>query len=58
MKHFKERIDCTIEEGNLQPEELTYEMKSKHLKEGEDYINLKFCAKCPECGGVNEKKTK
>lgn len=23
MKHFKERVDCNIEEGNLQPEELT-----------------------------------
>lgn len=24
----------------------------------EDYINLKFCAKCPDCGGFNEKKTR
>lgn len=33
-------------------------MKGKHLKEGEDYVNLKFCAKCPECNAINEKKTK
>lgn len=58
LKHFKDREDCNIEDGNLQPEELTQEIKSKYLKEGEDYVNLKFCAKCPACSAVNEKKTK
>lgn len=49
MKHYKERPDCGIEEPHLQPEHLTWEIKSKHLNEGEDYVNLKFCAKCPTC---------
>lgn len=49
MKHYKERPDCGIEEPHLQPEHLTWDIKSKHLNEGEDYLNLKFCAKCPTC---------
>ena len=58
LKHFKERPDCNIEEGSLQPEELTAEIKQKHLSEYEEYINLKFCAKCPHCNAINEKKTR
>lgn len=56
--HFKEKPDCLIEEDNLQPEELTRELKDKYLSEHEEYINLKFCAKCPHCSAINEKKTK
>lgn len=28
------------------------------LPEGEDYINLKFCAACPKCKAVNVKNTR
>ena len=33
-------------------------MKEKYLGEGEDYVNLKFCAKCPHCSAINEKKSR
>ena len=23
---------------------------------GNDYVNIKFCAKCPHCEAINEKK--
>jgi ribosomal protein L37AE/L43A len=58
MKHYKEKPDCLVEEPYLQPDYLTQEIKSKHLNEGEDYINLKFCAKCPHCETINEKRSK
>ena len=58
QKHYKERPQCLQEEGTLQPEELSFDLKIKHLGEHEDFINLKFCAKCPLCGAINEKRTK
>jgi hypothetical protein len=32
------------------------EMKDKHM--GVNYTNLRFCAECPHCDTINEKKTK
>lgn len=58
LKHFKEKPECLEEEPALQPDYITQELKNKYLAEGEDYINLKFCAKCPHCNAINEKKTK
>jgi hypothetical protein len=58
MKHYKEKPDCIPEDGTLQPEHLTQELKSKYLGEYEDYTNLRFCAKCPHCEAINEKKTR
>jgi hypothetical protein len=58
LKHYKERPECLIEDDFLQPEELTADLKVKHLNEGEDYVNLKFCARCPHCNAINEKKTR
>jgi hypothetical protein len=28
------------------------------IGENNDYFNLKFCAKCPDCKAINEKKTR
>lgn len=58
LKHYKENPDCEIEDGRLQPEAITPHLKEKYLMEGEDYVNLKFCAKCPHCNAVNEKRTR
>lgn len=58
MKHYKEKPECGNEDPHLQPEHLTNEIKSKHLADGDDYINLKFCAKCPNCDEINEKKSR
>ena len=58
QKHYKEKPECLNEDDYLQPEELTFDLKNKYLKEGEEYINLKFCAKCPHCQAINEKKTR
>ena len=56
QKHFKENTKCYSLDGAFQPEELTKEMKDKHM--GVNYTNLRFCAKCPQCDTINEKKTK
>ncbi|TNV81070.1 hypothetical protein FGO68_gene6496 [Halteria grandinella] len=44
--------------GVLQPEEVTTDMKERNLGANADYINIKFCAQCPGCKSINEKKTK
>ena len=58
QKHYKEKPECKEELSSLQPDYINAELKQKYLPEGEDYINLKFCAQCPDCKAVNEKKTR
>jgi hypothetical protein len=58
QKHFKERPQCKELAGSFLPEQVTQELKDKHMGANSDYINLKFCAKCPHCEEINEKKTK
>lgn len=58
QKHFKERPQCLNVAASILPEELTLEMKEKNIGQNGDYINLKFCARCPNCREINEKKSK
>jgi phage FluMu protein Com len=54
--HYKKKPVCKELSGTFLPEEVTAEMKEKHI--GVDYINIKFCAQCPHCQVINEKKTR
>jgi len=56
--HWKQRPDCIAEEPYLQPEHLTREIKEQFLGIDDDYVNLRFCALCPHCKGLNMKKTR
>lgn len=58
QKHFKEKPQCRELAGVFQPEEVTQELREKHIGSHEDYINIKFCVQCPGCKSINEKKTK
>ncbi len=57
QKHFKENPSCK-NFGPPQPDEITKELKDKFVGVGSDFVNLKFCARCPDCRTINEKKTK
>lgn len=57
QKHFKEKPDHWSDEGYIQPVEVTLEMIEQYMGMHEDpYINIKFCCKCPSCGGINRKR--
>ena len=56
--HFKQNPQCKNLEGSFQPSEITAEMMEKHIGPSNEYINIKFCARCPKCKVINEKKTR
>ena len=57
QKHYKESPNHWSDEGHLQPGDLTKEILERHVGEQEDpYVNIKFCCKCPGCGGINRKR--
>lgn len=58
--HYKQNPQCKNIDANIfQADYLSQKMKDDaSISEHNDYINLRFCAKCPYCNGINEKKTK
>ena len=59
QKHFKENPGCKSLDGVFQLDFITQQMKDEGaITEYNDYVNLKFCARCPGCNQINEKKTK
>lgn len=59
QKHFKENPNCSIEQGNLQPLEVTPELIQKYMGvDRSPFINTRFCALCPRCNCLNQKTTK
>jgi hypothetical protein len=57
QKHYKEKPDHHSDEGTLLPESVTEEIINKHCNEDVSWINIKFCALCPQagCGKINRK---
>jgi len=57
LKHYKERPECVPEEPFDQVERLTQELKEQQMHPAsEDFLNLKFCARCPRCEAINQKQ--
>lgn len=56
QKHFKENPQC--KDLTFLPDVLSQDIKEKFITEGQDYVNLKFCARCPCCKGLNEKRSR
>ena len=57
QKHFKERPDHWSDEGHIQPIDVTLELIERYLGSPENpYVNIKYCCKCPRCGGINQKR--
>ena len=54
QKHFKERPDHWSDEGHIQPIDVTLELIERYMGSRDNpYVNIKFCCKCPRCGGIN-----
>lgn len=57
QKHYKENPDHYSDEGTLLPESVTPEIIQKYGGGGKiEWVNLKFCVKCPGCSKINVKK--
>lgn len=56
QKHYKERLECLPEDPFRQVEELSKELKDEVMDVlRDDFLNLRFCARCPSCDQICQK---